>query len=89
MDLYICTKREFYFSKKKKRKEKKIKRGYLQPYFTLHGLKHLLFWISPHFFFFFFFGELWKGDKEDRWNSKKTTFKPHLYGVFGEGYPKM
>lgn len=56
MDLYICTKREFYFSKKRKKRKKKIKRGYLKPHFTLPGPKHLLFWISPHFVIFVNFG---------------------------------
>lgn len=37
MDLYICTKREFYFSKKK-RKEKKKGRDVLTA--TLPGLEH-------------------------------------------------
>lgn len=75
MDLYICTKREFYFSKKK-RKEKKKGGMYLQPHCLVWNI---LLWINPQFVIFVNSG---RGGKKNHWNSEKTSFKCHLWWGF-------
>lgn len=81
----IFVQKESFIFLKKRKKKKKFKGC------TYHHTSHclapniLLWWISPYFVIFVNF--VW-GSKKD-WNSKKTSFKLHLWRVCGEGYPEF
>lgn len=78
MDLYICTKTEFYFSKKKRKKEKRNQKGVLIA--TLHTAWPKTFVVGQPSFCYFY--ELWKGTRKIIGFQRKPLLKLTIAGVF-------